>query len=120
MKELTATDVEIIWTGMRINFLETELRENRDRLTNKELSDGARKIKQQNLRSMIKRYNRLCRKSWKVDEYRAYEEMEIQRRIDEERERRSREYDIEDYYNSMWLEAYDVYSDEQMEKEFED
>ena len=114
MKELTATDVEIIWTGMKINFLERELRENRNNLTHEELSDWARKLKQQTLRSMIKRYNRLCKKSWKVDEYQAYEQMEIQRRIDEAREKQRAYDDREDMYNDMGIESYDVWRDEQM------
>lgn len=112
MKELTATDVEIIWTWMRINFLERELKENKDRITNKELSEWARKIKQDNLRSMYKRYKRLCRKSWRKDEYESYMAMKNEQRVEEELERQRAYDDREEYLNSMGLESYDLYREE--------
>ena len=115
MKELTVSDIEIIWTWMKINFLERELKENKDRFTHKELSDWARKVRQDQLNSMYKRYKRLCKQAWKIDDYNRYMDWKNEQRIEEELEKQRAFDDREEYLNSMWMESYDVRRDEQFD-----
>lgn len=109
MQTLTATDVQIIWTWMKISYLERELKENRDLKTHKELSDWARKLKKQNLRSMIKRYKRLLKWAGRMQEFEHYMELKAERDMEEQR---MRAYDErEEQLEEVWLEEYDMYND---------
>lgn len=112
MKTLKAIDIQIIAKGMLIKRLEDELQTNRDRLTKCELSEWARKLKQDKLRAAQKEYKRLC-KAWGYD-IEADRERADMNRFEEQREFSQKFYnDREEYLNSMWLESYDVRCDEQ-------
>lgn len=109
MQTLTATDVQIIGTWMKINYLERELKENRDLTHHRELSEWWRKLKQQQLRSMIKRYKRLLKSSGRMEEFEHYMELRAER---DREEQKMRDYDErEAQYEDVWLEEYDLYTD---------
>ena len=82
MKELTAVDVQIIATGMKINRLERELYDGRD-YAGRELSSGWRKLRQDQLNAMRKRYKRLVKQNNKFDEYGYYLEKQAERQREE-------------------------------------
>lgn len=109
MNELTATDVQIIATGMKINRLERELKDNRDTITKKELSDWARQLKRQHLRSMIKRYKRLLKWAGRMQEFEHYMELKAERDLEEQRMRAYEEREAQ--LEEVWLEEYDMYMD---------
>lgn len=103
---LTATDVQIIWTGMKIQYLERELRENRDISHHRELSEWGRQLKKQQLRSMVKRYKRLLKWAGRMEEFEHYMELKAERQREDEL---MRAYDErEEQLNEMWLESYDL------------
>lgn len=109
MNTLTATDVQIIGTWMKINYLERELRENRDIKSHRELSEWGRKLKQQLLNSMLKRYKRLLKWSGRMEEFEHYMEMKAERDLEEQRMRAYEEREA--MLNEEWLESYDLYTD---------
>lgn len=109
MQQLTAADVQIIAKGMQIQNTERELRENRQKWTNKELTEWERKMKQQLLNSLKKQYRRLVKKNDKFDEYGHYLEQQAEMRREEEKLRAYEER--EEYLNDMGLEEYDLYTD---------
>lgn len=78
MWELKAVDIQLIAKWMQITNLERELRENRERWTWKELSEWARKMKQQLLKSFQKQYKRMIKKNNKFDEYGYYLEKQAE------------------------------------------
>ena len=98
MQGLRAVEVQIIAKGMEIQRLERELKDGRDRRTNKELSDGARKLRQIKLKQANREYKRLLKRWWLVEEYDRYQEKEAERRREDEILRRDDLYDY-DYYN---------------------
>lgn len=98
MWELRAIDVQIISKGMEIQRLEQELKENRDRWTNKELDDAHRKMRKIRLKSALREYKNLLKRWWLVEEYWRYQEQVAEMRREEEILRRDDLYD-NDYEN---------------------
>ena len=96
MKDLRAIDVQIISKGMEIQRLEQELKENRDRWTNKELDDAHRALRKDKLKIAKREYKRLIRKWWFIEEREMYMEKEAERRREEEILRRDDLYDYEE------------------------
>ena len=97
MNKLTATEVQIIAKGMEKDRLQRELQDNRDKWTNKELSDSQRKIRLIKLKQVNREYKELIKKWGYKEEKERYMEREAERRREDEILRRDDLYDYDCY-----------------------